>query len=139
MIKKFWTKRRKGALMSDVVIAIFIVVTTVIPVAATINYAYSLIVSSANVSMQINEFGDCVDEMIWNHMDNPGLHPLQTTTFTTKTGKTATLTMTALPGDIQIVLPTFIDAHMEAVKFGELLKAGRRNTQTGIYMLKRKP
>ena len=59
--------------MNDALIAVIIVIATIIPVAGTIHYAYSSIVSSREISDKFNEFGDEVDEFIWNHMNDPEL------------------------------------------------------------------
>ena len=122
--------------MTDAIIAVIIVVVAAIPVAGVISYAYSSVVSSADISGKFNGFGDGVDNQIWSHMTNdsgltlplndPGL-PLAGTSFDAS----------GLPGVTFSVNGANVNADVVVVKND--LKAGRRNVPVKVYMLRLKP
>ena len=124
--------------MNDALIAIVIVIAAVIPVAASINYAYSAIVSSADISGQFNTFGNDVDELIWNHEYNSN------DTSYSESGILGALDPLGAPLNprrrFDIVHPSIAGAEaieVEAVKFEKPLNAGRRNLTAEVFMIRR--
>ena len=107
--------------MNDALIAIIIVIAAVIPVAATINYAYYSITSSREISTKFNEFGNEIDEFIWNHMNEPASFPLPSGTLLSPSPITAN--GASVPAEI--------------VVFQKTLDAGRRQVPARLFMIKK--
>ena len=126
--------------MGDTLIAIVIVIVAIIPVAGTINYAYSAIVSSADVSRQINEFGNDVDELIWNH-EYRGNDASYSESGITGADPLEPLGAPLSPRRrFDIVHPSIVGAEtvgVEVVKFEKPISAGRRNLTAEIFMIRR--
>ena len=76
MIKKFGTKKRRGALIGDALIGLIIVIVAIIPTAGAIHYTYYSIISSREISDGFNKFSNEVDDLIWERMNDPAL-PLE--------------------------------------------------------------
>ena len=124
-MKKFGTRRR-GALMSDALIAIFIVIAAALPAAGVVYYAYYSVVSSSEISGEFNEFGDKdVDERIWNDMNGEDNDHLLSSIKVL-----GAFTIPSIAGVASI------DA--EVVKIERTLKSGaRRNVPMAVYMIRR--
>ena len=119
--------------MNDALIAIVVIIVAVVPVVATISYAYFSVITSADISSELNTFGNSVDELIWNHMNDPVSHPLGTPplTATTPTPTYETITLSSFAGANTI--------DVEVMKFIQPLKASRRNVQAEVTMIRLKP
>ena len=130
VIKILGTKR-KGALLNDALIAIIIVIAAIIPVAATIQYAYSSIVSSQEISDRFNEFGDKVDELIWNQK----LSQMTSPDYADYTNYPLSALSKAYDFEININGAT-ISADMTVFQDTLRTHSGRRNTQVRVFLLR---
>ena len=118
--------------MNDALIAIIIVIVAVIPVTATIQYAYSSILSSREMSDKFNEFGDKVDELIWNRVvsSDVDLSDVVSPLGAPVSSYSVTISNNESP-------PKTVQADM--LTFENTLEAGRRKNPVKVYMIRRKP
>ena len=123
--------------MTDALISLVIVLAAAIPVAGVINYAYYSVVSSADISVEFNKFGDGVDNQIWNHMhDTASALPLNKPSVSL-TG--TSFDLSGLPGVTFKANGTDVPADIVAVK-GMLNSGGsRRHVQAEVFMIRRRP
>ena len=127
--------------MNDALIAVIVVVVAIIPVAFTINYAYSAIVTSTSITGQFNAFGDDFDQLIWDHMQFVNKDPGEPDTRDADK-RLEDLPTPTPPQTFTIEFPTLsgpaATIDVEAVRFTQPLESVSRNVQAEVILIRRR-